>query len=223
VVDRVCLVCGKHFSVKPHVIRDGNGKYCSKECAALDRLERIKCQCIVCGKRFYRIPSQVGDYCSNECFAASRREDITLTCEWCGREYSTKRHYVEEGRRFCSRECWRNAIQGNPKKRELSQRIGSRMRHSLYWGKNGHHWEELVGYTLDDLMDHLESQFKRGMTWDNYGDWHIDHIRPIADFDYEFVHDEEFKQCWSLWNLQPLWAKENRVKGVSCEAPPLPM
>ena len=50
------------------------------------------------------------------------------------------------------------------------------------------------------------------MTWDNYGEWHIDHIIPISYFDYSSYDDETFKICWDLNNLQPLWAKDNLIK-----------
>ena len=49
--------------------------------------------------------------------------------------------------------------------------------------KNNKSWITLVGYTLLELMTHLESQFTDGMTWENYGQWHVDHIRPCAKFD----------------------------------------
>ena len=75
--------------------------------------------------------------------------------------------------------------------------------------KNGKHWEDIVGYTVQDLVAHLESKFQNGMTWDNYGQWHIDHIKPIARFNILEVGDDEFKMCWSLDNLQPLWAGDN--------------
>lgn len=96
---------------------------------------------------------------------------------------------------------------------------------SLKNGKNGYHWEDLVGYTRNDLVSHLESQFIKGMTWDNYGKygWHIDHIRPLSDFDFATTDDPAFREAWSLWNLQPLWGKDNMSKGARCEAPPLPL
>jgi len=53
------------------------------------------------------------------------------------------------------------------------------------------------------------------MTWDNYGrnGWHIDHIIPISFFEFKSVNDTEFKYCWNLNNLQPLWESENISKG----------
>ena len=61
-------------------------------------------------------------------------------------------------------------------------------------------------------MTHLEKQFLSGMTWDNYGDWHIDHIIPKSSFKYASFEDPEFRECWSLSNLRPLWGKENIQK-----------
>lgn len=80
--------------------------------------------------------------------------------------------------------------------------------------KNGTHWECLVDFTLEELKEHLESKFQPGMTWDNHGKWHIDHIRPIASFNITSYKDEDFKKCWCLENLQPLWAKDNLSKGA---------
>jgi len=64
-------------------------------------------------------------------------------------------------------------------------------------------------------MKHLESLFLPGMNWENYGfyGWHIDHIIPVVKFRFETVDDPDFKKCWSLTNLQPLWAKDNYKKG----------
>lgn len=73
-------------------------------------------------------------------------------------------------------------------------------------------WKNLVGYTLTELMEHLESKFQPGMTWDNYGEWHIDHIIPKSSFNITSIDCDDFKKCWCLENLQPLWAKDNIKK-----------
>jgi hypothetical protein len=74
--------------------------------------------------------------------------------------------------------------------------------------------EELVGYTLEQLMMHLESKFDSKMTWENYGSyWHVDHIVGVANFNYNSYEDEAFKKCWSLANLQPLYGPDNMAKG----------
>jgi len=100
----------------------------------------------------------------------------------------------------------------SPKKR-LKDNISCYIYQAIRGTKNYRKWQTLTGYTLEELMSHLESQFKDGMTWDNYGKWHIDHIRPIASFNFTKPEDEGFVQCWSLSNLQPLWAKDNLSKG----------
>lgn len=74
---------------------------------------------------------------------------------------------------------------------------------------------DTLGYTLEELMKHLENQFVDGMSWDNYGEWHVDHIRPMSSFEFESVDDPEFKVCWSLDNLQPLWGPDNLSKGTT--------
>ena len=74
--------------------------------------------------------------------------------------------------------------------------------------KNGHYFEVLK-YSPEELISHLEKQFKDEMTWDNYGTWHVDHLRPITSFNIKEIGDEEFMKCWSLSNLQPMWGEEN--------------
>jgi len=83
---------------------------------------------------------------------------------------------------------------------------------SLRGNKGNRHWEELVGYTIDQLKQHLEKQFIQGMSWENYGKWHIDHRIPVAVFNFEKPEDIDFKRCWKLRNLRPLWALENSRK-----------
>ncbi len=72
----------------------------------------------------------------------------------------------------------------------------------------------LLGYSIEELMTHLESLFTEGMTWENYGEWHVDHKIPMASFQFESTEDLEFKECWKLSNLQPLWGPDNLSKGT---------
>lgn len=80
--------------------------------------------------------------------------------------------------------------------------------------KNGQSWLSLVGYTVAELKAHLESQFLPGMSWENRGEWHVDHIRPICSFNFTSPEDIEFKQCWELSNLRPLWKADNLKKAA---------
>jgi len=69
---------------------------------------------------------------------------------------------------------------------------------------------ELTGCSIDKLWEHLEKQFKDGMTRQNQGEWHIDHIKPCSLFD--LTDPEQQKECFNYKNLQPLWAEENLSK-----------
>lgn len=97
-------------------------------------------------------------------------------------------------------------------------RITNTVRHRIWQSlkskKNGRSWEALVGYTLEELITHLELLFVVGMSWDNYGThWHIDHKHPVSLFEITSSECDGFRQCWSLDNLQPLWKQDNLRKG----------
>ena len=93
----------------------------------------------------------------------------------------------------------------------VSSLITSRLRRRRGTGRSASMFTFLP-YTMAELMVHLESLFQPGMSWTNYGEWHIDHKRPDASFTYSSVIDPEFQECWALSNLQPLWASENLRK-----------
>lgn len=77
---------------------------------------------------------------------------------------------------------------------------------------------ELTSCTPQKLIAHLESQFTEGMTWENQGEWHIDHIRPCASFD--LTDPEQQRQCFHWTNLQPLWGADNIAKGARLDWEP---
>jgi Fe2+ transport system protein B len=72
--------------------------------------------------------------------------------------------------------------------------------------------EELLGCTISEVKQHIESQWLPGMSWDNHtiDGWHIDHIKPCAAFD--LTDPIQQKQCFHYTNLRPLWAKDNKSK-----------
>jgi hypothetical protein len=76
------------------------------------------------------------------------------------------------------------------------------------------HTMKLLGCSIDFLKQHLEKQFTKGMTWNNYGrkGWVIDHIRPCASFNMSKLSEQ--KKCFHYINLQPLWAIDNLSKGA---------
>ena len=73
----------------------------------------------------------------------------------------------------------------------------------------------LVGCSVSELKAHLQSLFAPGMSWDTYGEWHIDHIRPCASFD--LTDPAQQRECFHYTNLQPLWAADNLAKSDTWE------
>jgi len=69
---------------------------------------------------------------------------------------------------------------------------------------------EELGYSAEILKLHMENLFQEGMSWDNHGEWHIDHIKPVSSFD----KNTKPSIINALSNLQPLWAKDNLSKGT---------
>jgi hypothetical protein len=105
-------------------------------------------------------------------------------------------------------------------------RIKMNMSYAIWRGlrknKFGHSWQDLIPYTPKELMDHLESKFTDGMSWQNYGKggWHIDHVIPQSYFKFDSYDHPAFIACWSLSNLQPMWSNQNLSKGNRIELTP---
>lgn len=104
--------------------------------------------------------------------------------------------------------------QGTDAAYRLNRSIKAAINISLNGGKAGRKWSSLVGYDRERLMAHLERQFLAGMTWDNYGEWHVDHIVPLSAHRITDAESDEFKAAWSLTNLRPMWAGDNIRKGA---------
>ena len=94
--------------------------------------------------------------------------------------------------------------------------MSQQIRRGLKTGKCGKSWTDLVDYSITDLKLHLESQFNNEYSWDTYGKgfkkWNTDHIIPVSSFNITGPYCDDFKECWSLKNLQPLWEIDNLKK-----------
>jgi hypothetical protein len=99
---------------------------------------------------------------------------------------------------------------------KLIKRIRGRVKAVLKSGYKSKTITELIGCSADNLKEHLESKFTHGMSWENHGEWHIDHIIPCASFDLS--KPEQQKSCFNYKNLQPLWAIDNLRKNSRVSA-----
>jgi hypothetical protein len=106
----------------------------------------------------------------------------------------------------------------NKKRRELDLvfKVKTNMRTRLYKFfkskslKKNKRTEELLKASYEEVMNHLKNLFTEGMTWDNYGEWHVDHIIPLASA----KNIEESISLCNYKNLQPLWAIDNLLKSA---------
>jgi len=69
-----------------------------------------------------------------------------------------------------------------------------------------------LGCSIPEFKAHIESLFTEGMSWDNHGEWHLDHIKPLASFDLS--DRDQFLEACHYKNYQPLWALDNLKKGM---------
>lgn len=202
-----------------------NGRVYARRCdeCAFTALRRKQRASMATQRRKMGIPLVKGtviqcSVCSNDIVlerCASRK-----FCEPCALERSRERAREVSRARRSVPGGYRYQYEWSKKKRResaphaINYRFRLAIRRSLARGKRGSSWESLVGYSLDDLMIHLERQFKGRMSWGNRGKWHIDHIQPLSSFKFTTPDDPDFKAAWALSNLRPLWAKENLSKNA---------
>lgn len=172
---RICKVCGKEFPIK----RRGNDEH--------------KTICRLCAiKKWGRQNPE------------NRKKS---RIKWVQKNPEYKKEYKERMKEYIREYMNNYAKQRREKdpKFRLDQNMGHLIYRSLKSRKTRRGWKTLVDYTLQDLMEHLEGQFDEKMSWENYGGyWEVDHIKPRSLFNYTIPEDREFKECWSLKNLQPL-------------------
>lgn len=161
---------------------------------------------------------------------AKRRDGLQTHCAPCSLEWKRKnKDLVNKLNRLSkSRNKEKNSAynMAYAKKRyhtDISYRLRTVMSaavsYSLRGRKNGESWRKLVGYTVDDLRKSLSKKMLPGMTWDNYGEWQIDHIIPVTAFNIESKDCIDFKKCWALSNLRPLWRLDNILKNNKLSQP----
>lgn len=153
----------------------------------------------------------------NENLEKARRSNV----KWCKENRKKRRESYRKFYRANSKKVMEKNIkyQFNRRRKDIhykikinvSSAVCSRLKSRLYFKKGKLTWNFLP-YTVNELIKHLEKLFQPGMTWKNYGKWHIDHKIPDSSFNYKGIEDIEFQKCWALKNLQPLWAMDNLRK-----------
>lgn len=198
---KICTECGERKSWKEfHKIKAGLfgiGSLC-KKCRAID------------GK-VYRKVNQEKTKARHKVYRKANREKINTYF----RAYR-KANPEKERIKFTKS----NKKQRLKPKYMINNRISAGIRQSLKKGngKNGYHWEDLLSYTLNDLIKRLKKTLPPGYTWNDFikgkTNLHIDHIIPISVHNFKSYTDTDFQRCWALKNLQLLPLVKNISKGA---------
>ena len=110
----------------------------------------------------------------------------------------------------------RNKLRRERKKIDPLFKLSSNLRNRNWFAfkskgyKKNTKTQEMLGVNWEVCKSHIERQFTKGMTWDNQGEWHIDHIIPLASANTK----QELKKLCHYSNLQPLWAVDNIIKSA---------
>ena len=111
---------------------------------------------------------------------------------------------------------YNNKYERERKKRDPNYKLIKNMRTRIWFALKRKYKSKstikLLGCSIEECWQHLESKFQPGMTKENHGLWHVDHIRPCASFD--LTDPEQQKICFHYTNLEPMWAIDNLKKGA---------
>ena len=109
-----------------------------------------------------------------------------------------RKQEMEERRRNCRQVEFR---------KHLRNQLYNRLLHALKGKSNVGSMKKNMGCNIQDFMDHIARLFQPGMSWKNWGKWHLDHIQPLYSFD--LADPEQLAKAAHYTNIRPLWAKEN--------------
>lgn len=178
---------------------DGMGSEC-RECMRQYRREN-RAKLIIYERRYRKNHPEMKRKADKKYYAKNKDSILPRQRKWVKENSERLREY--------------NRIRGRKYRKENpSVRVAQSMRARINGVLNGKIKSgstfDLIGCDRDALVQHLENQFNDGMCWDNYGEWHIDHIKPCASFD--LTYPAEQSECFHYTNLQPLWALDNLRK-----------
>ena len=161
----------------------------------------LSTQCKVCNKRYktqYRKKNKDKIYQYNKKYVEDNAEKVALY----------QKQYLQENKET------RNKRESDRYYSDTQYRMTKTLRGRLYNACKGRGCKQstldILGCTIDEFLQYIESQFSDNMNWENYGKWHIDHIRPCCSFD--LTDPEQQRKCFHYTNLQPLWAIDNLKK-----------
>lgn len=199
----ICKECTREYHRRLRIEHPEKTRGASKKYKAANK-EKVA----EAGRAYYQANKVKAKESRAKRYQDNKEHELERNRRWSKANYEK---VLEIGKRY-------DAKRRSTPKGRLDNAISAGIHRGLKRGsKSGRHTFSLLGYSIDELVSHLERQFQPGMTWENYGKkgWEVDHILPRSVFNYETPDDIDFKRCWSLDNLQPLWGPENWSKGGS--------
>lgn len=181
----------------------------------LTEREQTRDKCVVCNKILW-ITNKIG-YCKEHrgespVVKQKEKEYRTENFEQIKAQRANKPEEVKQANRDQAAKLRRESRK-DPKV-GIDHRMSVNIYQALKGNKAGRKWEDLVGFSLNELIVHLKKHLLNGMTKEMFsmGIIHIDHVIPKSHFQYKTDQDEGFKKCWALDNLRPLWSEINEKK-----------
>ena len=135
----------------------------------------------------------------------------SFACKICVNTQTTKYYRSNKKQIIAQQRKYKNFKKKTDPEYKLLHNMRKGMWRVLKKTKKSNSTLKLTGCSLEELRKHLENKFEDGMSWDNYGVWHVDHIIPCANFD--FSDPKQQKICFHYTNLQPMWGEDNMKKG----------
>ena len=130
---------------------------------------------------------------------------VHIYCIPCWKEYKVSKNHTEYFREYKKR---RKLVDVQYRiSEQLRNRFGIAVKKGVKVGSAIRN----LGCSVEELKEYLQSKFSKGMDWENYGKWHIDHIKPLSKFNLS--DQNQVAVACHYTNLQPLWATENFRKG----------
>lgn len=172
--------------------------------------------CQVCGEEFTPVRKNAR-YCGHKCQQKAcklRRPEHYRAMAHRGEKAYKERHPEKVKAQQKRLQARVHSRRKNDPSYALPRRLRQRMRIALVKGyKTGSAVKEL-GCSIDFFREYLEGLWTEGMSWENMGEWHLDHIQPLDSFD--LMDEAQFKEACHYTNIQPLWAADNIRKGALC-------
>ena len=221
VTEKVCRGCNTSLHIsnynKDMINKDGYDHYC-KACVKINRKKKQE--------RKVTVSSDV--IASKFCKLCNKNKEVVHfkstnkssdgyyhTCNEC---WKPKEWNKEKERESHRKYAIKNPDKIKEKYKRQSKNINRRMRNSMtkriiqaMQAKKCYKTVKYIGCDIAYLRKWIEYQFEENMTFDNYGEWHIDHVTPCAS--YNLDNNDDVFACFNWTNLRPCWAKDNIIKG----------